>query len=172
MRFDILEPSGLSNKGKWANWGGVNLKQAYRSKCNGREGSHSCELLGECQNTTAAIVLTSPRSTCVIPIWLSSTTEARWYVGNESDLSKIGSVGRDRRASRISPNIRSSGVGLSGTNESYKIHSGKITIRQFGWTNHMKANGKFLSRSNTTSNFLFSEVQTSPIICHQGTHLH
>lgn len=41
LRFDILEPSGFSNMGRCANRGGFSARQEYRSRCNGRDGSHS-----------------------------------------------------------------------------------------------------------------------------------
>ena len=61
---------------------------------------------------------TSPRRTWVMPISKSSTTDARWYVGKRSDLSRTGSVGRDACASRRCPNIRSGGVVRRGRFES------------------------------------------------------
>ena len=54
-----------------------------------------------------------------MPISWSSTTDARWYVGKRSDLSKTGSVGSDAWASRRLPKMRSgSGAARAGRIES------------------------------------------------------
>ena len=45
FRFDIFEPSGFSSSGRWANRGGVTPSDAYKSRCRGREGNHSCFML-------------------------------------------------------------------------------------------------------------------------------
>ena len=41
FRFDIFEPSEFSSRGRCANRGGAIPSDAYRSRCRGREGSHS-----------------------------------------------------------------------------------------------------------------------------------
>ena len=57
---------------------------------------------------------TSPRRTWVIPISWSSTTDAKWYVGNKSVFKRIGSVAKDRCASFSWPKTRSTAGGLMG----------------------------------------------------------
>jgi hypothetical protein len=45
--LDIFDPSGFRSSGRCPNFGSVSLRRAYKERCSGRDGSHSCHGVSE-----------------------------------------------------------------------------------------------------------------------------
>jgi hypothetical protein len=102
---------------------------------------------------------TSPRKTWVIPISLSSTTDARWYVGNMSVLSRTGSVASDACASLGRPKIRSVAIGSEKVVAFWMVKTYfKIFMksRKERIITNVEPHNMLLSSLHFSSNFFFS----------------
>lgn len=94
--LDSLLPSLLRSRGRWAKRGGCQPRAWYRSRCLEVETSHS-----------------EPRSTWLMPMWWSSTTHARWYVGKPSLFRMTGSPSTLATSCRFQPYTMSWKAGAS-----------------------------------------------------------